>query len=208
MFFTNKCAIPLCYVLINVHAQSLLSNQTLLKLIGSERRGVGLLYSRGGMVCSPHCLNDSTLYNNPKHLHLLPNLTVIFLMFAIHPLTLRFYKALCHLMHYSTDLCPSACWPCLVSCTVGVLMQCKWMWWSSVRSDCPWFLCTWRCTRVYFLCPSLSFFYLKVKMYIALCCTGQCPKVNTFLIKMFVTWATSVYLVFLWLSIPLWTIKN
>ena len=49
-----------------------------------------------------------------------------------------------------------------------------------------------------FLCPSLPFFffflflfYLKVTMRVALCCTGQCPKVNKFLIKLYLTWVAA-----------------
>lgn len=40
--------------------------------------------------------------------------------------------------------------------------------------------------RVYFYVFSLCFFILRVKMYDALCCSGQCFKVRTFLIKF--TW--------------------
>lgn len=96
--------------------------------------------------------------------------------------------------HYSTDLCPlsltMSCPPVFGFELVGVLMQCKWMCWSSLSEWLSlvsmymmfYFVIN---LRVYFLCP-LSFFNLKVKMYIALCCTGQCPKVNKFLIKL--TW--------------------
>lgn len=86
-------------------------------------------------------------------------------------------------------------WPCLVLLflgeLIGVLMQCKWMCWSSLSewlSLVSMYMMFYfvKNLRVYFLCPSLSFFNLKVKMYITLCCTGQCPKVNKFLIKF--TW--------------------
>lgn len=40
---------------------------------------------------------------------------------------------------------------------------------------------------VLFLFVVVLFFYLKGKVYIALCCTGQCPKVNKFLIKIYLT---------------------
>lgn len=33
----------------------------------------------------------------------------------------------------------------------------------------------------------LVLFYLKVKMYITLCYTDQCPKMNKFLIKIYLT---------------------
>lgn len=31
----------------------------------------------------------------------------------------------------------------LIFCIVGLLVQCKWMCWSRLQSDCPWCVCTW-----------------------------------------------------------------
>lgn len=105
MFFSpeNVQFPPLFYY---VHAQSLLSNQALFKLTGPECQGVGSHYSSGGTVCSLHCLNDSTLRIATHKCDCLHLLYSFLIMSVIHPPALRFYQALCHLMHYSTDLCP------------------------------------------------------------------------------------------------------
>lgn len=131
--------------------------------------------SSGGIICSLLCLNHSMkLLKAYEHLHLLSTFTVILL------LLLRFYKALCHSTHYGTDLCLSSgllcCWRLSHAMQVNVSKSSGGIVPAFYVRDL--LLCH-KNVRVYFL----SFFYLKVKMYIALCCTGQCPKVNTFLIK-------------------------
>lgn len=73
------------------------------------------------------------------------SLSVTFLlMFTIHPLTLRFYTALCYLMHYSTDLCPHLL---AMSCLLCCCLLCTWMFYFVIKFE------------GLFLCLSLSFFF-------------------------------------------------
>lgn len=143
--------------------------------------------SSGGIICSLLCLNHSMkLLKAYEHLHLLSAFTVILL------LLLRFYKALCHSTHYGTDLCLSSgllcCW------RFSHASECVEVLWGGL-SLVSMYVTFYFVIKMwgFIFCP--FFFNLKVKMYIALCCTGQCPKVNTFLIKC--TWVKHWSRVFL-----------
>lgn len=122
--------------------------------------------------------------NKFDYLHLFrsSNMTVVFLlMFAMHPLALRVHKALCHLMHYSTDLCPPPpsptplCRPRPVSCMWAYSLECNasgcvdWIFGVIIPGLsvhdillCHKLLSIW---GFIFLCHMfvLFFFYLKVK---------------------------------------------
>ena len=155
--FFNKCAISL--VPFNVHAQSLLSNwraQSVGVLAHTQLQRRDALFTTLFKWLQKKNCNICTCFS--------PSLFSSSSCLPSTHFTLRFYKALCHLMHYSTDLCPLLlAMSCLLYCRSARAMQSECVG-SSLRSDCPWFLCTWRFTlswnlRVYFLCLSFVLFF-------------------------------------------------
>lgn len=139
-------------------------------------------------------------------------ISVFLSTFAISLLSPRFSKALCHLTHYSTDTHPPPplpLWSHLLyrrparAMQVNVLIEAS-EWLSLVCMYMDVLLCH-KIQGLIFM-PFFFFFFFnsKGKVYIALCCTGQCPKVNKFLIKYtwlvsqpHVTWKTALFWVFL-----------
>lgn len=94
----------------------------------------------------------------------------IFSMYAIYPLALRFYKALCHLMHYSTDLCPlSLAMSRLLFAgeLAGMFMQWKWMCRSRNLPPVSVYMMFYFVInlRVYFLCPFVLFLFESKDVY-------------------------------------------
>lgn len=138
-------------------------------------------------------------------------ISVFLSTFAISLLSPRFSKALCHLTHYSTDTHPPPplpLWSHLLyrrparAMQVNVLIEAS-EWLSLVCMYMDVLLCH-KIQGLIFMPFFFFFLNSKGKVYIALCCTGQCPKVNKFLIKYtwlvsqpHVTWKTAFFWVFL-----------
>lgn len=121
-------------------------------------------------------------------------ISVFLSTFAIYLLTPRFSKALCHLTHYSTNTHPPTTTPFpLVSSSVSVCScnasECVDRGFRAIVPVCM-YMDVLLCHEIQGLIFMPFFFFnSKGKVYIALCCTGQCPKVNKFLIKY--TWLAS-----------------
>lgn len=85
-----------------------------------------------------------TILQNESHYMQLPLQFICNLPpYVYHPLTLRFYTALCHMMHCSTDLCPLLL---AMSCLLCCCLLCTWMFYFVIKC------------KGLFLCLSLSFF--------------------------------------------------
>jgi len=152
MSFQWMCNFPLNFVLIYVRAQSFLLHQASLWLTGFVCRG------EDGSITTLHISPLYFLYCFKQMWTFAPALKLnLLLMCTIHPLILRFFIALCHLMHYTADLCPPLVGhgACVCVCLVSLLMQCKWMCWRRLQSDCPWFLCMW----IFFFVMKLEGFF-------------------------------------------------